>query len=355
MTSFEQLLFEELQARAEKGELQAQVELGIQLNNTLPQTRANLESAVGWFRRAAEQGLSEAQYHLGNAYLFGSGVENNSAAAVEWLQLAANQNHISAAIQLGFLFLRNEGIEKDISQSVKWFSKAADQGSPHAQYNLGNLFSEDCHGVRNDAESVRWFRKAADQGHAVAQYALGGMYAEGRGIPKDYSLAMAWFRKAAEQGYEGAIINLSRWPTASVTGPQDNLKVHCAQDLESLLKNYPDALRILCINRVHIGELQILLDVTAMLANGRAKTYHIFCLNAIEYSIRPKDPHTYLGGPCITFHERHSLLDAVHLQTIPGGDGEIFRPPLVLKLLILDQSHVIAESFELRSPLPPSL
>jgi len=34
---------------------------------------------------------------------------------------------------------------------------------------------------------------------------------------------------------------------------------------------------------------------------------------------------------------------------VPGGDGEEFRPPLTLKVLILDQSHVIAEKFEIRA------
>jgi len=47
------------------------------------------------------------------------------------------------------------------------------------------------------------------------------------------------------------------------------------------------------------------------------------------------------------FHEEHPLLDTDHLQMVPGGDGEVFNPPLKLKLLILDQSHIIAERFEI--------
>ena len=70
------------------------------------------------------------------------------------------------------------------------------------------------------------------------------------------------------------------------------------------------------------------------------------CTNAMDYSIRPTNPATIMGGPLIEFHEQHSLLNDPRLQCIPGGDGEVFNPPFKFSLLIIDQSHVIAEKFE---------
>ena len=43
-----------------------------------------------------------------------------------------------------------------------------------------------------------------------------------------------------------------------------------------------------------------------------------------------------------------------HGQWIPGGDGEVYDPPLDLKLLLLDQSYVVAETFVVEDEDPPS-
>lgn len=53
--------FEELQARAERGDAQAQLELGTRLRSTTPEAPMNPELAVSWIRKAAEQGLVEAK------------------------------------------------------------------------------------------------------------------------------------------------------------------------------------------------------------------------------------------------------------------------------------------------------
>jgi hypothetical protein len=44
---------------------------------------------------------------------------------------------------------------------------------------------------------------------------------------------------------------------------------------------------------------------------------------------------------------------APHGQWIPGGDGAVYNPPLKLCLLVLDQSRVVAERFEIMEVAPP--
>ncbi|MGD0364841.1 MAG: tetratricopeptide repeat protein, partial [Bryobacteraceae bacterium] len=46
--------------------------------------------AVKWSRKAAEQGLADAQYRLGLAYYNGEGVAQNYVQAHIWLDLAAS-------------------------------------------------------------------------------------------------------------------------------------------------------------------------------------------------------------------------------------------------------------------------
>jgi TPR repeat protein len=45
--------------------------------------------AVNWYRKAAEQGLAEAQYNLGLMYDNGRGVPQNYEKAYAWLSVAA--------------------------------------------------------------------------------------------------------------------------------------------------------------------------------------------------------------------------------------------------------------------------
>ena len=47
--------------------------------------------AAKWYRKAAGQGVADAQHNLGIMYGKGVGVSQNFAEAVRWFQLAAEQ------------------------------------------------------------------------------------------------------------------------------------------------------------------------------------------------------------------------------------------------------------------------
>ena len=53
----------------------------------------DLTKAAEWYRKAAEQGLGSAQYHLGRCYEGGHGVTKDLTKAAEWYQKAADQGH----------------------------------------------------------------------------------------------------------------------------------------------------------------------------------------------------------------------------------------------------------------------
>ena len=59
--------------------------------------------AFGWYERAAEQGLAEAQYNLGVCYEYGRGVEKDENKAFEWYEKAAEQGHVEAAQRYWYL------------------------------------------------------------------------------------------------------------------------------------------------------------------------------------------------------------------------------------------------------------
>ena len=53
----------------------------------------NKGEAIKWYRKAAEQGDPDAQFHLGLCYDEGCGVPENKAEAIKWFQKAAEQGH----------------------------------------------------------------------------------------------------------------------------------------------------------------------------------------------------------------------------------------------------------------------
>ena len=83
--------------------------------------------AVKWYREAAEQGLVEAQYSLGECYSKGNGVEQDYADAVKWYRKAAEHGYAAAQYYLGECYADGKGVEHNIAEAVKWCRKAVEQ------------------------------------------------------------------------------------------------------------------------------------------------------------------------------------------------------------------------------------
>ena len=125
--------------------------------------------------------------------------------AVKWFRKAAEQGNSFAQFNLGQIYTQGKGVPQDYAEAVKWWRKAAEQGNAPAQYNLGVMYLQG-QGVRQDyAQAVKWYRKAAEQGYAGAQNNLGYMYGLGLGVRQDYVTALMWVNLAAAQGQELAI------------------------------------------------------------------------------------------------------------------------------------------------------
>jgi TPR repeat protein len=85
--------------------------------------------AVTWYRRAAEQGVSEAQTNLGVMYENGEGVPQDYAQAVTWYKRAADQGHAGAQYNLGVRYAQGQGVPKDYIIAHMWGSISAANGS----------------------------------------------------------------------------------------------------------------------------------------------------------------------------------------------------------------------------------
>ena len=266
-----------LLAKAKAGNATAEYQVGFAYEYANPQDDAQ---AAVWFRKAAEQGLAEAQFSLGEFYDHGDGVTQDDAEAALWYRKASEQGYAPAQFFLGLDYDGGKGVPQNYTEAYfwldvatsgnlkgigqediakwrdeaashltptelstvqerarKWFKtqstdstltqssdtlkKRAATGDAEAQYKLGVLY-EDVGGLNPDyAQADVWFRKAAEQGLAEAQFYLGVSYDLGQGVPQDYSQAASWYRKAAEQGYASAQWNYGKLYDTGLGVPQD--------------------------------------------------------------------------------------------------------------------------------------
>ena len=60
----------------------------------------------------AERGNAEAQYELGLMYDTGDGVAEDNREAVKWYGLAAEQGDAEAQFELGWMYVNDEGVNE---------------------------------------------------------------------------------------------------------------------------------------------------------------------------------------------------------------------------------------------------
>jgi hypothetical protein len=132
-------------------------------------------------------------YFQGEAF----GVTKNYSEAEKWFRKAAEQSNTSAQFQLGLMYFQGDGVTKNYTEAVNWFRKAAEQGDVSAQVQLGSMYFQGDGVNKNYTDAEKWFRKAAEQGNTSAQYRLGSIYGEGKGIAQDYVQAHMWLNLCA--------------------------------------------------------------------------------------------------------------------------------------------------------------
>ncbi|MBR3627629.1 MAG: SEL1-like repeat protein [Elusimicrobia bacterium] len=191
------------------------------------------QEALKWYKKAAENGNSSAQYFLWK-YYYGQGDEQEAS---KWYNKAFEQKTSAASSILTALATNGENLSKikksaDKINSDAWLSilkilagryshralfeieKLAEQGNDEAQYFLGKHNYGDQFAPRLDEQkAINWFKKAAEKGNSDAQCWLAHYYKAD---------AVKWYTKAAEQGDESAFSGLQ---TLAKKGKSEALSV----------------------------------------------------------------------------------------------------------------------------------
>jgi len=186
-------------AYAQAGDARRQVELGIEYYYGENGRTQNYETAVEWWKLAVDQGDVEAQWLLGNAYLFGRGVEKNKEEAHRLWKLAEENREANEQKPADLV------TKTDSSPNLTGTTLAyAQAGDARRQNEMGKM----CYygnGMPQDYEAaVEWWQKAAEQGNYEAQLSLANAYRKGQGVEKNLRAADYWLEQAGRQPSKGA-------------------------------------------------------------------------------------------------------------------------------------------------------
>lgn len=166
------------------------------VSKTVKKRPASSLSPAQTLIRKAQSGDAEAQYELGNNYLYGwNNFPKDEGKAIMWWKKAAAQNHAEACSQLSFR-LENE------EERLFYARKGASLGDPECYMKLGRIYEEK-EEYKHLAGAM--YLKAVELGlnsdYGISA-ALGMAYQYGKlGLPKDKSKALFWYKKYCDYLY----------------------------------------------------------------------------------------------------------------------------------------------------------
>ena len=138
----------------------------------------DLRRAFEWDLCAAQGGLAEGQFQVGQAYLNAEGVAADWAKGLQWLEEAAAQGYGPALEKLksvSYYVYQGPDVEQETSgrvSSIEELKERAEAGEAAAQYLYGSLCQEKLRPAGQECDPVFWYQKAAAQGLPAAQEKL---------------------------------------------------------------------------------------------------------------------------------------------------------------------------------------
>lgn len=118
-------------------------------------------------------GNAEAQYKVGNAFREGKGIDSDKDKSAEWYRKAADQGYSEAEYQLG-IFYRDKN---DFRNALEWLRKSASRGDCDSMFGIGNIYMM----MQDKETAIKWYQKAAEQGDMNSEKMLKDLSVGGPG------------------------------------------------------------------------------------------------------------------------------------------------------------------------------
>jgi TPR repeat protein len=160
-----------------------------------------LSASADWFLSAetkalivkAEEGDAEAQIRVALAYDTGRGAPRDRDSAMKWYRVAADGGNAEAQNSLGSMFQE----KKDYKDAMFWYEKAASLGHAQATNSMGYLHDLGLGVPQNRIKGFELYSQAADLGWAEAMWDIANMYGAGQLGAVDERMACVWIVRAS--------------------------------------------------------------------------------------------------------------------------------------------------------------
>ncbi len=141
---------------ATEGDAYAQWRLGVLIDTQ--KTEGSAEQAVELFRKAADQGNTDAMASLAVMYAAGKGIAQDLAEARRYYELAARNGNPRGLQGLGVLYLNGEGVPQSKVEALAHWLVALSAGNLVASANFQRvaygLNDEELHAVNSRANEI---------------------------------------------------------------------------------------------------------------------------------------------------------------------------------------------------------
>ncbi|MEM9744760.1 MAG: hypothetical protein AAF918_18920 [Pseudomonadota bacterium] len=166
--------------------------------------------AMSFLAPAAENGSTQAAFHIGYAHLQGIGVEADVDEARRWLlQAAAAEDDAAKASAMAHLATsyRTPFTEPtDTDRAIEWYDRAIALGNAQAMVAKAALLRSNEVPTRQPKAAIALLEDAVGRDSDDARVALGYLYLTGSDLPKDPARAAELIRAAAARGHAPAAL-----------------------------------------------------------------------------------------------------------------------------------------------------
>uniref|UniRef100_UPI00398F27C1 protein sel-1 homolog 1-like isoform X8 n=1 Tax=Pristiophorus japonicus TaxID=55135 RepID=UPI00398F27C1 len=184
-------LYQYFQFIAEKGDLQSQVGLG----------QLHLTGSKGIEQDYEDNPIGLTG--LGSAYLYGKGVAVDYEKALKYFKKAADKGWVDGQFHLGVMHYTGLGVKRDYKVAIKYFHHASQAGHALALYNLAQMYGSGTGVVRSCLTATELYKNVCERGQWTERF-LSAYFAY-----KENNIDSAFLQYLflAEQGYEMAQSN----------------------------------------------------------------------------------------------------------------------------------------------------
>jgi peptidoglycan/LPS O-acetylase OafA/YrhL/TPR repeat protein len=192
-------LFNNIKELAELGFEEEQYRLGIMYRDGI-NVKKDINEAIKWFLRCADEGNPEAAVQLGIIYHYDITLRNYSKAQ-DYMLLAHKILFGDAAYYLGLWYHNGEGVHKDVVKTISfWESALASGGWVQLNINIGDIYFSGNAVNKNLVLAEKYWLKAARNGLPDAMYRLGILYYDPTNNMYNLPKAYMWLKSGSLNG-----------------------------------------------------------------------------------------------------------------------------------------------------------